>query len=244
MAKRLLELGLLALDPSTAMMELDRGLRSSRIQDQCESVFWLGRVMEAHPTPVVVNTVVLKLVVLFRSTSNNFIRHCIFRTIRQYDHLLGCVLNKETVLQRILVTLDENLAESRAIALRLIGAMAVLSSQSLAAHHRVCGVLSAVHPCESEAALWAAEQLAPKSTTFSQAALSVISERVGAIETAPDTLLRMFRVLTVMTHTPETACLLYTSDAADEEDSVDLGGRRIIKKKKKMKKSSRESKNI
>ena len=26
------------------------------------------------------------------------------------------------------------------------------------------------------------------------------------------------------------ACLLYTSDAADEEDSVDLGGRRIIKK--------------
>eukprot|EP00658_Telonema_sp_P-2_P074514 TRINITY_DN63773_c0_g1_i1.p1 TRINITY_DN63773_c0_g1~~TRINITY_DN63773_c0_g1_i1.p1 ORF type:complete len:100 (-),score=8.07 TRINITY_DN63773_c0_g1_i1:65-364(-) len=27
-------------------------------------------------------------------------------------------------------------------------------------------------------------------------------------------------------------CLLYTSDAADEEDSVDLGGRRIIKKTK------------
>eukprot|EP00658_Telonema_sp_P-2_P010281 TRINITY_DN13873_c0_g1_i8.p1 TRINITY_DN13873_c0_g1~~TRINITY_DN13873_c0_g1_i8.p1 ORF type:complete len:137 (-),score=35.86 TRINITY_DN13873_c0_g1_i8:52-462(-) len=30
-------------------------------------------------------------------------------------------------------------------------------------------------------------------------------------------------------------CLLYTSDAADEEDSVDLGGRRIIKKKKRLK---------
>ena len=27
-------------------------------------------------------------------------------------------------------------------------------------------------------------------------------------------------------------CLLYTSDAADEEDSGDFGGRRIIKKKK------------
>ena len=26
-------------------------------------------------------------------------------------------------------------------------------------------------------------------------------------------------------------CLLYTSDAADERSSVDLGGRRIIKKK-------------
>ena len=31
------------------------------------------------------------------------------------------------------------------------------------------------------------------------------------------------------------ACLLYTSDAADERSSVDLGGRRIIKKKKIMK---------
>src|SRR5678810_958742 len=30
-----------------------------------------------------------------------------------------------------------------------------------------------------------------------------------------------------------SGCLLYTSDAADERSSVDLGGRRIIKKKKK-----------
>ena len=31
----------------------------------------------------------------------------------------------------------------------------------------------------------------------------------------------------------EKACLLYTSDAADERSSVDLGGRRILKKKQK-----------
>ena len=32
---------------------------------------------------------------------------------------------------------------------------------------------------------------------------------------------------------PPATCLLYTSDAADERSSVDLGGRRIVKKKKK-----------
>ena len=37
------------------------------------------------------------------------------------------------------------------------------------------------------------------------------------------------------------ACLLYTSDAADERSSVDLGGRRIIKKKSKKKKKKRDS---
>ena len=35
------------------------------------------------------------------------------------------------------------------------------------------------------------------------------------------------------------SCLLYTSDAADEEDSVDLGGRRIIKKKKRVRAGGR-----
>ena len=34
------------------------------------------------------------------------------------------------------------------------------------------------------------------------------------------------------------ACLLYTSDAADERSSVDLGGRRIIKKKTNTKKKN------
>ena len=32
--------------------------------------------------------------------------------------------------------------------------------------------------------------------------------------------------------TETETCLLYTSDAADERSSVDLGGRRIIKKTK------------
>ena len=35
-------------------------------------------------------------------------------------------------------------------------------------------------------------------------------------------------------------CLLYTSDAADERSSVDLGGRRIINKKKRTKKEKKK----
>ena len=36
-------------------------------------------------------------------------------------------------------------------------------------------------------------------------------------------------------------CLLYTSDAADERSSVDLGGRRIIKKKHNRKQGRRRT---
>ena len=42
-------------------------------------------------------------------------------------------------------------------------------------------------------------------------------------------------VLIDLKETTDIPCLLYTSDAADERSSVDLGGRRIIKKKKKIK---------
>mgnify|MGYP003381639811 CR=1 FL=1 len=39
-------------------------------------------------------------------------------------------------------------------------------------------------------------------------------------------------------------CLLYTSDAADERSSVDLGGRRIIKKKIKVRESDRSRRSM
>ena len=35
----------------------------------------------------------------------------------------------------------------------------------------------------------------------------------------------------ILAYIRRLGCLLYTSDAADERSSVDLGGRRIIKKK-------------
>ena len=40
------------------------------------------------------------------------------------------------------------------------------------------------------------------------------------------------------------SCLLYTSDAADERSSVDLGGRRIIKNKKTNAESSQRMRDI
>ena len=71
-----------------------------------------------------------------------------------------------------------------------------------------------------------------------------IRDRVGAGGTGSHVLRRLANMhlamvelghpegLDVLVVDPDT-CLLYTSDAADERSSVDLGGRRIIKKKNK-----------
>ena len=61
-------------------------------------------------------------------------------------------------------------------------------------------------------------------------------ERDGLARSLPFTGHEPVRATRSAVHLPIDArpaiCLLYTSDAADERSSVDLGGRRIIKKKK------------
>ena len=47
-----------------------------------------------------------------------------------------------------------------------------------------------------------------------------------------DSLRKNLEAIVGVRHPTANPCLLYTSDAADERSSVDLGGRRIIKKKK------------
>ena len=56
-----------------------------------------------------------------------------------------------------------------------------------------------------------------------------LAKRVGI---SPPPCLRRVRTLEEAGYIQGYRCLLYTSDAADERSSVDLGGRRIIKKKK------------
>ena len=58
-------------------------------------------------------------------------------------------------------------------------------------------------------------------------ARSRLLRRAHSIPTTPPFGIRIAIVIRCM------SCLLYTSDAADERSSVDLGGRRIINKKKK-----------
>ena len=58
-----------------------------------------------------------------------------------------------------------------------------------------------------------------------------------ARDPTPNRIRRFGQALVLARELPEDIgrlCLLYTSDAADERSSVDLGGRRIIKKKKKI----------
>src|SRR5665648_912618 len=75
---------------------------------------------------------------------------------------------------------------------------------------RLASVISAPH-CEFSNAL----------ISLKARELPLLNRRQGTSRSRPTRSVESRRSL-------ERVCLLYTSDAADEEDSVDLGGRRII----------------
>eukprot|EP00656_Telonema_subtile_P036501 TRINITY_DN40505_c0_g1_i1.p1 TRINITY_DN40505_c0_g1~~TRINITY_DN40505_c0_g1_i1.p1 ORF type:complete len:249 (-),score=79.87 TRINITY_DN40505_c0_g1_i1:11-757(-) len=94
---------------------------------------------------------------------------------------------------------------------------------------------------ELRAQLSAQQALEVHSERAAKAAMrSQLEEEVGclraALEAQGSSHQRMLReqeglVRVLQQALQEERCLLYTSDAADEEDSVDLGGRRTLKKK-------------
>src|SRR5674536_352853 len=81
----------------------------------------------------------------------------------------------------------------------------------------------------SAMALWACLAVAEASASSA----STRPARANDIYVPSSARSRLSRSVRRLPDSPRITCLLYTSDAADEEDSVDLGGRRIIKKKNK-----------
>ncbi len=53
-------------DPMVILQELDKGLRSVKVHEQCEHLLFFPKLINQFPQPVVLNTAFMKLCDLFR----------------------------------------------------------------------------------------------------------------------------------------------------------------------------------
>ena len=74
----------------------------------------------------------------------------------------------------------------------------------------------------------------PEDITIDEKDLEKLQRNQNVV-TELRTLTKYGKIVWIRVYAQPICCLLYTSDAADERSSVDLGGRRIIKKKNKKK---------
>ena len=87
------------LNGNSALLELDVGLRSSSLGLQSESIVRFPALFRCYPFPILINSASLKLVDIYRTYPNNFIKFNILRVFEQSLKFLPQITNLEEIRQ-------------------------------------------------------------------------------------------------------------------------------------------------
>uniref|UniRef100_A0A2K5M9F1 Integrator complex subunit 7 n=1 Tax=Cercocebus atys TaxID=9531 RepID=A0A2K5M9F1_CERAT len=149
------------LDANSALMELDKGLRSGKLGEQCEAVVRFPRLFQKYPFPILINSAFLKLADVFR-VGNNFLRLCVLKVTQQSEKHLEKILNVDEFVKRIFSVIHSNDPVARAITLRMLGSLASIIPERKNAHHSIRQSLDSHDNVEVEAAVFAAANFSLK----------------------------------------------------------------------------------
>ncbi|CAL4102494.1 unnamed protein product, partial [Meganyctiphanes norvegica] len=97
-------------DGNTALLELDRGLKSSRTGEQCEAISKFPTLFEKYPFPILINSALLKLAEVFRQETpgSNFVRVCVVEVVESCGRHLDKLINVDEFLRRITAVMHSN----------------------------------------------------------------------------------------------------------------------------------------
>jgi hypothetical protein len=114
----------------STLLRLDKGLRSTVISQQCESVMKCAELIQSNPIPIIINTTLIKLSDLFKNSDSNFTRYWIFKAFLSIQGEIPKLLNKMEVLKRISHVLLSNDPIARGHTCRILGLMASEAMES------------------------------------------------------------------------------------------------------------------
>ncbi|MEE6473988.1 hypothetical protein FKM82_010240 [Ascaphus truei] len=187
------------LDANSALMELDKGLRSGKLGEQCEAVVRFPRLFQKYPFPILINSAFLKLADVFR-VGNNFLRFCVLKVTQQSEKHLEKILNVDEFVKRIFSVIHSNDPVARAITLRMLGSMASIIPDRKNAHHSIRQSLDSHDNVEVEAAIFAAAHFSAQSKDFAAGICNKIGEMIQGLATPVDLKLKLIPILQHMHH--------------------------------------------
>ncbi|XP_066562651.1 integrator complex subunit 7 [Amia ocellicauda] len=187
------------LDANSALMELDKGLRSGKLGEQCEAVVLFPKLFQKYPFPILINSAFLKLADIFR-LGNNFLRLCVLKVTQQSEKHLEKILNVDEFVKRIFSVIHSNDPVARAITLRMLGSMASIIPERKNAHHSIRQSLDSHDNVEVEAAIFAAASFSAQSKDFAAGICNKIGEMIQGLDTPVDMKLKLIPMLQHMHH--------------------------------------------
>ncbi|XP_038214337.1 integrator complex subunit 7 [Zerene cesonia] len=181
-------------DANSALTELDKGLRSGKVGEQCEAIVRFPRLFEKYPFPILINSSFLKLSDVFRM-GNNFLRLWVLRVCQQSEKHLDKILNVDEFLRRVFSVLHSNDPVARALALRTLGAVAGIIPERQNVHHAIRRGLESHDNVEVEAAIYATTRFAAHSNAFAVSMCNKLSDMVECESTGAERRAKLVRAL-------------------------------------------------
>ncbi|XP_051162958.1 integrator complex subunit 7 [Leptopilina boulardi] len=194
-------------DANSALIELDKGLRSNKIGEQCEAIVRFPRLFEKYPFPILINSLLLKLADVFRMGSN-FLRVWVLRVCQQSEKHLDKILNVDEFVRRIYSVIHSNDPVARALTLRTLGSIAGIIPERQQVHHSIRRSLDSHDSVEVEAAIYAAQMFAAQSKLFAVSMCSKISDMIRGQATPASMKLQLIPILQYMHHDTSTASMV------------------------------------
>ncbi|KAK6636894.1 hypothetical protein RUM43_010558 [Polyplax serrata] len=191
-------------DANSALTELDKGLRSTKVGEQCEAIVKFPRLFEKYPFPILINSSLLKLADVFR-VGNNFLRVWILRVCQQSEKHLDKIMNVDEFVRRIFSVMHSNDPIARALTLRTLGAVAGIIPERKQVHHGIRRSLDSHDAVEVDAAVYAATQFAAQSKKFAVSMCNKVSEMIQGLATPAHRKLQLIPILQHMHHDISTA---------------------------------------
>ncbi|EEC00174.1 integrator complex subunit, putative [Ixodes scapularis] len=192
-------------DANSALTELDKGLRSGRLGEQCETIVRFPRLFEKYPFPILINSACLKLAEVFR-VGTNFLRMLVLKVMQQSDKHLDKILNIDEFVRRIFSVMYSNDPVARALTLRSVPMLiAEIVAERKNLHHSIRSSLDSHDAVELDAAIFAAARFAAESKTFAANMCGRIGAMIQGLATPVDVKLKLLGVLENMRQDAQTA---------------------------------------
>ncbi|XP_071785880.1 integrator complex subunit 7-like [Asterias amurensis] len=186
-------------DANTALLELDKGLRSQKVGEQCEAIVRFPRLFEKYPFPILINSAFLKLADVFRDGSN-FLRLCVVRVAQQSRLHLDKILNVDEFVRRIFIVIYSNDPVARAITLRVLGSIAGIIAEKKDVHHSIHNGLDSHDRVELESAIYAASCFSAQSRTFASGICHKLADLIQGLSTPTEIKLKLIPIFKHMHH--------------------------------------------
>ncbi|XP_053211694.1 integrator complex subunit 7-like [Panonychus citri] len=213
------------LDANSLLSELDKGLRSQKMGEECEAIVGFPWLFIRYPFPILINSASLKLADVFRNGSN-FSRLLILKVIHESEKHLDKIINMDEFVRRLFTVTYSNDPIARSITLRALASVSCIIAERKNIHHVIRHSLDAEDKTESLSAVEAAAAFSKRSVDF---ALSIYPKVLTLMSNPETSLEKKIRLLSILHHSHynsqvakdvKDVCLQFLSEKKSSEKLV------------------------